>query len=162
MRQGGIFSLPGNPGDPPEKPKAEPPPVPLEEETPALHRAEVMQNDLYEQLGESRTDSFANSFINGLSLADDDLEGRLEKFGQENGIIEAGSTAHQVYDQYQAQAVDYVSKKTGEDGMKILEWARGQFDLESWQQVTRLHFFGRNMNGYDAIISEYNKQTKKG
>ncbi len=147
--------MPGSPEDPPDgNPKVEPPVTPPPEEQP-LHKAEELQLQMNEQFGERLTKSFAHNWING--IGGEDQEARLEKFGQQNGLPNATAIAHEVYDQYQAQAVDYVSKQTGEDGMKILQWARGQFDTESWQQVARLHFLGRRMDGYDAIIHEYRK-----
>lgn len=114
-----------------------------------------MTQCLYDQLGEQRADGLVHSLIN--SIGAEDQEGKINFFGEQNGIGEAANTVREVYQEYQQHVVDYVSKKTGVDGMKVLEWAYGEFDRASWQEVTRLHFFRKSMAGYDAIIREYRK-----
>lgn len=134
--------------------------MPLEE-APPLPYCEQIKGALNEQLGETRAESFANKFINGINS--EDLDGRMETWGNENGVIEASTTAHQVYDQFQKEAVDFVAKETGEDGMKVLLWAWSTFDSASFAQTMRLHYFAQGdqrMAGYRAIVKEYNRQVK--
>ena len=106
-------------------------------------------NGIYSDLGDSAADSLAHSVINSDT---DDLEKAIE-----NVQPDQAERVHKAIEAVQTHAEAYVSKKTGGDGKAILEWAAGEFNRESLQQVARLHFFGSNMKGYDAIIREYKK-----
>ena len=150
----------GNPGDK----KVDPVEQGEEEVAPLSPEGEALTQALYAELGEGGTDNLAHAFINSIGEADE--HSGLERFAQGRGYTreETVNAVNNVGMEYQKQAVEYVSKKTGEDGQAILDWAVSQFNAESFQEVARLHFFGQGQQkyrGYDAIINEYQRHKMR-
>lgn len=117
-------------------------------------------DELYEDLGESRANLLAQSFIN--AIGDNDPSSALETFAKRTGYTpEAVSeTVQGIYSHFTEQAEQYITKQTGIPGREILEWGTGEFDRSSWQEISRLHWFGKGkakFAGYDALIREYKK-----
>ena len=117
------------------------------QDVPIFPEDAALINGIYSDLGDSAADSLAHAVINS-----EDLEKAIEHVQPE----QAERVQHAI-EAVQDHAAAYVSKKTGGDGRAILDWASTEFNRESLQQVARLHFFGSNMSGYDAIIKEYRK-----
>lgn len=140
--------------DAPAAPDADPeehePNVPLSSEA---HEA---VDEVYNTFGPGGAEQFAHSIINSIGRDPGDQRG-IERFAQDQRlkpeVVEA--KAHKLYQHFRTQAEEYMTKRSGESGKAIMEWAMEEVHPESLQELARLHVFGGDLSVYDALIKEY-------
>lgn len=126
-----------------------------QEEVPLSQEAQEYIQGVYDYMGQDNAESLANTVIN--SLGDSE---KLESFALKHGYSPESvqNTANKVVGHLQGQAESYLSKKSGQSGQEIMDWAIRTFDMESWQETMRIQWNG-SMAGYDAILKEYRRQN---